>query len=254
MDLLQGTGFVIWLTGMTGAGKTTIATHIGKRFSAAGRPAEVIDGDCAERDPHPRPGRLQGGPGHGRPAHRRGLPDAGAPRCRGRGGVALPPPRGPRGGPKGSPPVRRGLRRRAHGDAARPRLRGDVPQGAGARADQRRRHRRSVRASHAARAGRPHRPGEARRRAGAPLPEAGRHEVRHPRRVRAPHRRAASEASGREGRQGRASRGQGRGQGREQAGAKGPAKARTRPRQGLRGSRRRQGPAKAQRAAKGRRG
>jgi len=45
MDLLQGTGFVIWLTGMTGAGKTTIATHIGKRFSAAGRPAEVIDGD-----------------------------------------------------------------------------------------------------------------------------------------------------------------------------------------------------------------
>ena len=47
MDLLQGTGFVIWLTGMTGAGKTTIANHIGKRFSAAGRPAEVIDGDSA---------------------------------------------------------------------------------------------------------------------------------------------------------------------------------------------------------------
>jgi adenylylsulfate kinase-like enzyme len=30
---------------MTGAGKTTLATHLGKRFSAAGRPAEVIDGD-----------------------------------------------------------------------------------------------------------------------------------------------------------------------------------------------------------------
>jgi len=47
MDQSQGTGFVIWLTGMAGAGKTTLATHLGKRFSAAGRPAEVIDGDSA---------------------------------------------------------------------------------------------------------------------------------------------------------------------------------------------------------------
>jgi adenylyl-sulfate kinase len=45
MDQQQGPGFVIWLTGMTGAGKTTLATHLGKRFAAAGRPAEVIDGD-----------------------------------------------------------------------------------------------------------------------------------------------------------------------------------------------------------------
>jgi adenylyl-sulfate kinase len=45
MDQSQASGFVIWLTGMTGAGKTTLATHLGKRFSAAGRPAEVIDGD-----------------------------------------------------------------------------------------------------------------------------------------------------------------------------------------------------------------
>jgi len=47
MDQSQGTGFVIWLTGMAGAGKTTLATHLGKRFSAAGRPAEVIDGDSS---------------------------------------------------------------------------------------------------------------------------------------------------------------------------------------------------------------
>jgi adenylylsulfate kinase len=47
MDLSHGTGFVIWLTGMTGAGKTTLAVHLGKRFAAAGRPAEVIDGDSA---------------------------------------------------------------------------------------------------------------------------------------------------------------------------------------------------------------
>jgi adenylylsulfate kinase len=47
MDQSQASGFVIWLTGMTGAGKTTLANHLGKRFSAAGRPAEVIDGDSA---------------------------------------------------------------------------------------------------------------------------------------------------------------------------------------------------------------
>jgi adenylylsulfate kinase len=31
---------------MTGAGKTTLAHHLGKRFAAAGRPAEVMDGDA----------------------------------------------------------------------------------------------------------------------------------------------------------------------------------------------------------------
>src|SRR5512139_2433442 len=46
MDQQHGTGFVIWLTGMTGAGKSTLSHHIGKRFAAAGRPAEVIDGDA----------------------------------------------------------------------------------------------------------------------------------------------------------------------------------------------------------------
>src|SRR5512137_1872624 len=46
MDQQHGTGFVIWLTGMTGAGKSTLSHHLGKRFAAAGRPAEVIDGDA----------------------------------------------------------------------------------------------------------------------------------------------------------------------------------------------------------------
>jgi adenylylsulfate kinase len=46
MDQQFGTGFVIWLTGMTGAGKSTLAHHLGKRFAAAGRPAEVMDGDA----------------------------------------------------------------------------------------------------------------------------------------------------------------------------------------------------------------
>jgi len=46
MDQQHGTGFVIWLTGMAGAGKTTLANHLGKRFAGAGRPAEVMDGDA----------------------------------------------------------------------------------------------------------------------------------------------------------------------------------------------------------------
>ena len=46
MDQQYGTGFVIWLTGMAGAGKSTLAHHLGKRFAAAGRPAEVMDGDA----------------------------------------------------------------------------------------------------------------------------------------------------------------------------------------------------------------
>jgi adenylylsulfate kinase len=46
MDQQHGTGFVIWLTGMAGAGKSTLANHLSKRFVAAGRPAEVMDGDA----------------------------------------------------------------------------------------------------------------------------------------------------------------------------------------------------------------
>ncbi len=46
MDQQHGTGFVVWLTGMAGAGKSTLAHHLGKRFAAAGRPAEVLDGDA----------------------------------------------------------------------------------------------------------------------------------------------------------------------------------------------------------------
>lgn len=45
MDLHQGTGFVVWLTGMNRAGKSTLAAQVAARLNAAGRPAELLDED-----------------------------------------------------------------------------------------------------------------------------------------------------------------------------------------------------------------
>ena len=39
----HSTGFVIWLTGMNRAGKSTLAAHLAKRLAAAGRPVELLD-------------------------------------------------------------------------------------------------------------------------------------------------------------------------------------------------------------------
>jgi adenylyl-sulfate kinase len=41
----QGAGFVIWLTGMNRAGKSTLAGHLVQRLAAAGRRAELLDED-----------------------------------------------------------------------------------------------------------------------------------------------------------------------------------------------------------------
>jgi adenylyl-sulfate kinase len=38
-------GFTLWLTGLSGAGKSTIAGHISKRLKDAGAKVEVLDGD-----------------------------------------------------------------------------------------------------------------------------------------------------------------------------------------------------------------
>jgi adenylyl-sulfate kinase len=43
MDMQQGTGFVLWLTGMNRAGKSTLAAHLAARLAAAGRNAELLD-------------------------------------------------------------------------------------------------------------------------------------------------------------------------------------------------------------------
>jgi sulfate adenylyltransferase/3'-phosphoadenosine 5'-phosphosulfate synthase len=38
-------GFVVWLTGLSGAGKSTIARRLQEELAALGRPAEILDGD-----------------------------------------------------------------------------------------------------------------------------------------------------------------------------------------------------------------
>ena len=45
----QHGGFVIWITGMQGAGKSTLAHHLHKRLTAAGRPVELFDVDDPEQ-------------------------------------------------------------------------------------------------------------------------------------------------------------------------------------------------------------
>lgn len=41
----QGTGFVLWLTGMQRAGKSALAAHLASRLAAAGRRVELLDED-----------------------------------------------------------------------------------------------------------------------------------------------------------------------------------------------------------------
>lgn len=48
-------GCVIWLTGLSGSGKSTIATALVARLAAAGRPVESLDGD-AVREAFPATG------------------------------------------------------------------------------------------------------------------------------------------------------------------------------------------------------
>ena len=43
------TGGTLWLTGLSGAGKTTIADAVAQQLRAAGREVEVLDGDELRR-------------------------------------------------------------------------------------------------------------------------------------------------------------------------------------------------------------
>jgi adenylylsulfate kinase len=47
---MSGTGATIWLTGLSGAGKSTISGLLGERLSAMGQRVEVLDGDEVRRN------------------------------------------------------------------------------------------------------------------------------------------------------------------------------------------------------------
>jgi adenylylsulfate kinase len=43
--MTAGNGFTLWLTGLSGAGKSTIANHVAAHLRDAGVPVEILDGD-----------------------------------------------------------------------------------------------------------------------------------------------------------------------------------------------------------------
>jgi adenylylsulfate kinase len=47
---MSGTGATIWLTGLSGAGKSTISGLLGERLSTMGQRVEVLDGDEVRRN------------------------------------------------------------------------------------------------------------------------------------------------------------------------------------------------------------
>lgn len=48
--MAQTQGFTVWLTGMLGAGKTTMADYIAARLRQVGRPVEILDEDDLQDD------------------------------------------------------------------------------------------------------------------------------------------------------------------------------------------------------------
>lgn len=49
LELLEAEAITVWLTGLSGSGKTTIAMNLEKSLMARGRPCYVLDGDNIRR-------------------------------------------------------------------------------------------------------------------------------------------------------------------------------------------------------------
>lgn len=48
--MCRGDGVTVWLTGLSGAGKSTIAATLAQRLRERGRPVEVLDGDIVREN------------------------------------------------------------------------------------------------------------------------------------------------------------------------------------------------------------
>ena len=140
-------GCCLWFTGLSGAGKSTIANIVVDELRAAGRNVELLDGDEIREHLSEGPRVLEGGPRHQHPAHRMGRVGAGPQRRRLGDGRDLAVPLGARRGARLDRQLRRDPRRDVAGRLRSARREGPLREGAGRRDPGVHRRLRSVRAA-----------------------------------------------------------------------------------------------------------
>src|SRR5215207_5851070 len=126
--MTNDTGFVLWLTGLSGAGKSTVAAKLGPALAERGHRVELLDGDEVRTN-------LCQGLGFSREDRETNIARIGyvAGKLAKHGVAALvaaiSPYRGPRLGQGQRPELRRGVRGRAGRGLCRARREGVVRQG-----------------------------------------------------------------------------------------------------------------------------
>ena len=140
-------GAVVWFTGLSGAGKSTIANIVEQKLHNEGRHTYLLDGDNVRHGLNRDPGLHGCGPRREHPPRLRGGPPDGRRRPDRARLIHLPVPlRAAHGArPGGRRRVRRGVRRRRPRGRRRPRPQGSLRQGTPWRTDELHRHRFAVR-------------------------------------------------------------------------------------------------------------